>query len=282
MQLRVLINSLPKSGTHLLAQAVNLCGFPEHFTGETIDDPARITPILLNYREARTAIAKLLPFPHDIATIAVGAILSYPVPVAVFHSWLAAVPKGRYILGHLPWTPFLSPLLAELNYRQVFILRDPRAVLVSLLSFILDSRNMPRRHFLEEDFRALMPERRLEFLITGGYAPIAGVTIPSFSEMYRAMIPWKNTPGCLFLRYEDLIGVGGGGDNNSQALAVTRLAQHLNCAPLSAEKIRAVYNPQSRTFRKGAIDGWRDELDDRSRSRIEEVCAPLLQELAPS
>lgn len=46
---RLLINSLPKSGTHLLAKAVEILGYKEHFeTGEVTE-----TPLFFNYREVK-------------------------------------------------------------------------------------------------------------------------------------------------------------------------------------------------------------------------------------
>lgn len=279
-RLRVLVNSLPKSGTHLLAQAVTLCGFPEHFAGEPLDDPNRKTPLFFNYREARDALA-LESQVDDPETIAVGSLVSYRVPLSIFRRWLEAMPQGCHILGHLPWTPLLPPLLAELDIRHVFIIRDPRAVLISLLAFILDSGNMPRRHVLEADLKDLLPQQRLDFIARGGYAPKAGVTIAGFSEMYQAMLNWREAPECLFLRYEDLVGVAGGGSNDAQLAAAERLAVHLgvHLHSLSPEQVRSVYNPNARTFRSGTIDGWRQAQDTTALARLEAICAPLCQEL---
>lgn len=276
---RILVNSLPKSGTHLLAQAVSLCGYREHFA----DDGNGVggTPLFLNYREARDALALEPPAPENTATVAVGALASWPVPLPSLRRWLEAVPEGRHLLGHLPWTPLLPPLLAELGYRHVFILRDPRAVAVSLLAFILDSGKMPHRHFLEADLKDLPAARRLEFLLGGGWAPHAGLTIPAFTELYRSMLGWREDAGCLCLRYEDLVGEAGGGSAPAQRAAFAQLAAHLGLDEEEANAARAteIYNPEARTFRTGHIDGWRRQLDAADLARLEAVCTPLRRSL---
>jgi hypothetical protein len=166
--------------------------------------------------------------------------------------------------------------LAELNYRHVFIIRDPRAVVMSLMAFILDTGHMPRRHFLEADLKALPEARRLDFILNGGLAPEAGVNILPFAEAYRAVWAWREAMGCLFLRYEDLVGAAGGGSDAAQRQAMERLAEHLGAPP--PENL-AIYNPNSRTFRSGTVDGWRRHLDEAGLARLETALAPLCREL---
>jgi hypothetical protein len=273
---RVLINSLPKSGTHLLAQAVALLGYREHF-----DIAAAPTPPFLNYREARDALERETVAEPDAPTVAVGALASWPVPLPSLRRWLEAMPRGGYLLGHLPWNPLLPELLAELDCRSLFILRDPRAVAVSLLAFVLNPGTMPQRHFLEADLRALPEARRLDFLLEGGPAPLAGMRIPPFAEWCRALMGWRTAPGCLCLRYEDLVGKAGGGTAEAQGRALERLAGHLGLEPGQAPLARGaeIYNPAARTFRSSSIDGWRRQLDAAARERLETACAGLCGEL---
>lgn len=275
---RVLVNSLPKSGTHLLAQAVDLLGFPEHPDAQYGGGPPTDLPPFLNYREVREALAGQgqSTIPPETETIRVGSLTPCPVPVSSLRTWLGALPAGHFILGHVLHSPALGPLLAELDYRQVFILRDPRAVVASLLAFILDTGRMPRRHFLEADLRALAPGERLNFILAGGYAPRAGVQVVGFAAVYRAALEWRESD-CLWLRYEDLVGERGGGSREAQRQAMERLAGHLGVA-MDEAQLSELYNPAARTFRTGSIDGWRQALASAERDRLEAVCAPLCAE----
>lgn len=284
MESRVLINSLPKSGTHLLAKAIELFGYREHFDEQQLNDPDRITPIFFNYREVTNALAKrreqgILTAEND-QMIPVGTLTPVYADVPSFRYWLAAMPLARYILGHVSWTAALASVLDELDYYHFFIIRDPRAVVASLISFILDSRGMPRGHFLQADFQLMSPTQRLEFILEGGYAPQADVEVRGFIDVYRAMFAWHKEPNCLFVRFEDLVGPQGGGSLERQKEVVKRIASHLGHPfdeRISAE-FQNVYSPSSRTFRKGSVDSWKRSLDAKSVERLNEYCRPICEE----
>jgi hypothetical protein len=275
---RVLINSLPKSGTHLLAKAIEVLGYQEHFENGSSSD----TPIFLNYREVKNALKneKISETEDAGEKISIGALTPCYVKASTFRHWLDIIPQKRYILGHIPWTPVLSPILGDLKYHYVFIIRDPRAVVASSMPFILDTGNMPAKHFLEDDFKLMSPMERLNFILEGGYAQKAGVEIKNFAEVYRSMLAWRNEPGCLFVRFEDLVGEQGGGSSDKQMDVIKNIASHLGIefdAKISSQ-IEEIYNPSSRTFRMGKIDGWKNSLDAESLERLIEYCKPLCQE----
>jgi hypothetical protein len=210
--------------------------------------------------------------------VAVGTLTPIYVDAATFGVWLAALAPGHYLLGHVMYSPALRPLLADLGYRHLFILRDPRAVVVSLLDFILETRGMPRPHFLQADFRAMSAQARLGFILEGGKAPRAGVTTQGFAAVYRALLKWESDPDCLVVRFEDLVGLQGGGSAERQHATIARIATHLgHCVDEVADRMAAVFDPASRTFRTGQIDGWQSELDAASLAHLNAYCAPLCQ-----
>lgn len=277
---RVLINSLPKSGTHLLSKAVEMCGFQEHFNPAELNDPDRITPLFLNYREARDAMLKQPQARQAAANIPIGTLTPANVDPQTLEDWLQGMPKGRYLLGHMGWTSALAPILAEHQVKLVFIIRDPRAVLTSLLSFILDTKGMPKPHFLEADFKELTPSQRLDLLLEGGEAPLAGVSITPFRDFFRNMLDWQHEESCLLVRFEDLVGEQGGGTKHSQEASMRRIAEHLgkDFDDVLATQFQQVYNTNSRTFRKGSIDSWKRSVDAISLKRIEDYCRSLCTE----
>jgi hypothetical protein len=280
-QSRIFINSLPKSGTHLLAKTVELLGYREHFGGDAnIDDPARVTPLFINYREVKDALAREQKQPalSPDGAVAVGTLTPIYVAPETFGAWLAALAPGCYLLGHVMYSPALRPLLADLGYRHLFILRDPRAVIVSLLDFILDARGMPRPHFLQSDFQTMSTRARLEFILNGGAAPRAGVTTQGVAAVYLALLEWASDPDCLMVRFEDLVGPRGGGSAERQRTAIERIITHLgHDVNQAADLMTAVFDPDSRTFRAGQIDGWKSELDAANLAQLNAYCAPLCQ-----
>lgn len=286
---KIFVNSLPKSGTHLLAKAVELFGYREHFDPDKLDDPERVTPLFFNYREVKDAIAHdEAKAGHGIATAAnvgadadaiyVGTVTPVYTTADHFRHWFRAMAPGCYILGHVGYSPALSQVLEACGVRHLLIIRDPMAVVASLLAFILDTRGMPRPHFLQADFEAMTTRQRLDLLLAGGYAPKAGVHVVPFAEVYRTMLGWYVDPNCLVVRFEELVGPQGGGTVEEQQAVGAQLALHLGVpfAAAIAARFGEIYSPKSRTFREGRIDGWQDELDAESVTLIEHYCQPFM------
>ena len=187
------------------------------------------TPIFLNHKWTLKALKKQKNTQNrhtqeSDSKIAIGALTDLYVETSILSYWLQAIKPTKYILGHIPMTPFLNPLLAEINYHHFFIIRNPKAVVPSLISFILDTGKMPGRHFLENDIKSMSQIERVNFILEGGFAKKANVEIKSFAEVYRSMLAWCNEPDCLFLRFEDLVGEAGGGSDEKQQQELRRNA----------------------------------------------------------
>ena len=275
---RVFVNSLPKSGTFLLSKAVELFGYRDY---EKDPEPTE-TPRFFNYRTVRNALANLgeSSAKTDQESVCAGSQTPLYVRPDIFRSWLSAVSEGWYIAGHVSYSRALSPVLAELNYRHVFIIRDPRAVLPSLLSFILDTRGLSVPHYLDADVKPMSVRQRMNFVLEGGYAVKAGVEVKSFAEVYRSMLAWRNDPDCLLVHFEDLIGEKGGGSAEKQKDTVKRIAAHLgHCFDDHiGAGLREIYNPSAPTFRIGQIDSWKHSMDAESVNRVSAYCEPLCRE----
>lgn len=283
---KIFINSLPKSGTHLLAQAIEIFGYEEHtsISADLEDEWELETPRFLTYRWVMKVLnkeEKISPTEDIEEKIGIGAAVSdFYVERSALKRWLNLIQPGKYILGHVPQTPLLNPLLAEIDYHHVFIIRDPRAVFVSNFSFIFDDRKVGFKHLLKDDLAPMSESERFNFLLNGGYAKAAGMPIKSFADRYRAMLAWRDEPGCLFLHFEDLVGEGGGGSYEKQEEVMKKIALHLGVSfdDKIAAKVKEVYNPNARTFRKGKIDSWKSLMDAEKIQKLIEYCQPLCEE----
>jgi hypothetical protein len=283
---RVFINSLPKSGTHLLAQAIEIFGYEEHTSiNAALEDEWELeTPRFLTYRWVMKVLnkeQKTSQTEDSKGKIGIGAAVSdFYVETSTLKHWLNLIKPGKYILGHVPQTPLLNPILGDINYHHVFIIRDPRAVFVSNSSFIFDDRKLGFKHLLKDDLTLMSETERFNFLLKGGYAKEAGMPIKSFAERYRSMLAWRDEPGCLFLRFEDLVGEAGGGSYEKQEDVMKKIALHLGVSfdDRVSAKIQEVYNPNARTFRKGNIDSWKSLMDAEKIQKLIEYCEPLCEE----
>ena len=283
---RVFINSLPKSGTNLLTKAIEIFGYEEHFSGSfNLEDEWQLeTPRFLTYRWVMKVLKKepIISQTEDSkGKIGIGAAVSdFYVETSTLKRWLNLIKPGKYLIGHVPQTPLLNPLLADINYHHVFIIRDPRAVFVSNFSFVFDEKQVGFKHLLKDDLITMSPTERFNFLLKGGYAKEAGMPIRSYAERYRLMLGWRDEPGCLFLRFEDLVGEAGGGSEEKQKEVIQKIALHLGVSfdEGVSNKIKEVYNPNSPTFRKGKIDSWKNAMDPESIQKLIEYCEPLCKE----
>lgn len=98
--------------------------------------------------------------------------------------------------------------LYRMGYKNIFMCRDPRDACVSLVVY-LDTMTGKQRDFfaVPDEWDDLSFDEKL-------YAVITGKNCQSYlSNWYERLIPWSQYPGTLVVRFEDLVGVNGGGDD---------------------------------------------------------------------
>jgi len=265
--MRVVANSIPKSGTHLLARLLILLGFEQ----------ANIGGIRSHLVSGSYAPIKRVLRSRGAEKVTVGVVS----PERVDRRWLARrlrgrVADGQFVTAHCVHTPELAALLRELGMRTVCILRDPRDVAVSQLYHI----KQRKQHPVHEAFAGLGSDgERLMFSIRGGR--LGGREMLPLDERYRRFSGWAEDEGAVVVRFEDLVGPEGGGSAEAQRLAVGRVAAHLGAGADEGTLARVgegIFG-SGQTFRKGMIGGWREEFTAEHERAAEEVVGPLLEEL---
>jgi hypothetical protein len=262
--MRVVANSIPKSGTHLLDRLLVLLGF------EMVEGGIRPHLVMGRYRPVR----RLLRGRGEKVTVGVVS------PQQVSRRWLAkrlsGVPEGGFVNAHCVYSPELADLFGREGMRVVCILRDPRDVAVSQLHYI----KQRKQHFAHADFMALPSDReRLMVSIRGG--ELGGRELQPLDRRYRQFLDWERNGGAAMVKFEDLVGVEGGGSAEAQRLVVERVAAHLGMT-VGEGTMRAVEEGLfgvGRTFRRGQIGGWREEFSGEHERAVQEVAGPLLAEL---
>jgi hypothetical protein len=169
--------------------------------------------------------------------------------------------------------------METLGYRQVVIVRDPRALLLAL---ICDEQVMPR--FLATDFAPLSPLQQMERMWGGGYLPQADVTIQPFAAVYRSLLAWRDQPDTLLIRFEDLIGPSGGGSPVQQQQTLARLATFLGLSADDArmECVEQIADPSAHTFSLAQKALWPAKVASEVIDYVEQCCAPLCREASYS
>lgn len=173
---------------------------------------------------------------------------------------------GQVVVSHLRFREEYPKILAARGVIPIFLIRDPRDVVVSQVHFVTKTQD----HRQHEVFASIAdPKERLRLSIQGD--PARGVA--SIAERLDRYAGWL-TSGALVVRFEDLVGPGGGGDADAQRRAVTSIYGFLGLGR-DPELIDSVcgrlFSTDSPTFRKGAIGQWQDQLDAELRELFDET-----------
>ncbi len=273
---RVFINSPPSGCPHLLAKAIEIWGYEDYAISNNY---VAGTPKSFNYKQSKNSLEQLqtsTSSQKNNEKIGLGGLSPYFVDSSIVKYWLDRVANGQYILGHIPRSPALTKVLAELDYIHLLVMSNPQSLVVSMLSFILDEKRAVK-HFLQDDFKLMSPRERLSFILSGGYASKAGVEVESFAEIYRSMLTWNQEPSCFLVSLEDLICQPGGATLEKQKGVMTEIANYLG-EPLyedMVERLREIEVSTASVFKIGA---WQNLIDPEISDRLVEYCEPLCEE----
>jgi hypothetical protein len=257
----VLTNSLSRGGELLLAETVEMLGYK--------DTKAQTR---LNYKNAKILLNNDRNNTNIENKIVISPYSPWYFKPSVFKKWLTAFPSGQGISVHIPQTQVLAPLLEELNYRHILIMRDPRALLASIL--FIDELPL---YFLHADFETLTSNQRLKFIAEGGYAEKAQATVISFAEVYRSMLAWKDSPDCLMVFYEDLVGDLG---FQQQKQALTNIADYLNTSFDNAifEQLNRENSSWKQHYKANQLKEWENIMGLENLDYIMNYCQLLCHE----
>jgi sulfotransferase 6B1 len=230
---RVMCVSIPKAGTHLLERA--LCLHPKLYR-------------------------KIVPTITDEKVRGYGGL----------DRLLARVRPGQVIVSHLRFDARYPDIVAR-RARSIFLVRDPRDIVVSQVHYVSRTRGHRNQAF----FAGMADEtERLAAAIAGDRHH----DVPSIAERLDAYAGWLSA-GSLVVRFEDLVGPDGGGDRESQVDAVGSIFEFLGIDagnPLIRSVCDRLFSASSPTFRRGAIGAWRSSFDARLEALFAEVAGQAI------
>jgi hypothetical protein len=251
MDQRVFFTSIPKCGKNILYSMFGGLGYRRHVHKDDSYSAAayfaafdRVNYVYVSSHESQAAAGSL------------DAELARMRPRSVFHR-------------HLLPTREFSRAFEAAGIKPVFVVRDPRDALLSAANYALAGKPS---HIVER-----MPPGDLRaatlFLLRGD-----NDTVP-FADHFDAYRAWLHEPRTLTIRFEDIIGVAGGGSADAQRECLERVLVHVGSAhtPDDVETAaRHVFNPRAGTFRRGQIGGWRDFADPALDAEFKRLAGHLL------
>jgi hypothetical protein len=185
---------------------------------------------------------------------------------------------GEVTGGHMPYSAGFAEMLERKGIRPLFIVRDPRDVVVSLMYHIL---GQPETRLAKHFARAFANDgERLRACILGAEG-VPGRTFLGMGRRLELFVPWLRVAGVHTVRFERLVGPRGGGSEEAQHAEITGIAGHLGLA-LTPEQVRSVGAQlfgQGSTFRRGQIGSWREHFKQEHKQAFNEVAGSYLIEL---
>ena len=165
----VVVNSLPKSGTHLLMQIAEALPGTRNWGTFIAQTPSRATR---------------------------------PRPQAVLDSLIGRLVPGEVVGAHLHRSPGTEAALRRQNALHLFIHRDPRDVLISEAHYLA---HMNPWHALHKPFRAAKDDAaRIDMAIEG----LGTAHYPDIATRIAPYLAWIGAPGTVALTYEEMTGPG--------------------------------------------------------------------------
>lgn len=178
---------------------------------------------------------------------------------------LARVRPGQVVASHLRFRPEYPAILDSRRVRSIFLIRDPHDVVVSQVHYVLKRKD----HRVHDQFAGLPDMKaRLHLAIEGD----AARGLPSIGERLDFFARWLDTG--LVVRFEDLVGAGGGGDPAAQVAAVDSIYDYLGMQvdPVTRRSIcDQLFSTDSPTFRQGSVSGWKRVFDEELKSLFDEI-----------
>lgn len=218
---KIICVSLPKAGTHLIERA--LCLHP-------------------------TLHRKILPTvtPENIGRL------------GGFGGLIQKLHPGQIVVSHLPFDPSYPGILDRSGARALFVVRDPRDIVVSIAHYITSREDHPLHSTFDEreDMRA-----RIALAISGDME--ARPPAPSIEQLLGLFSGWLRD-GALVVRFEDLVGERGGGRDDAQAQALATVYSYLGIEVTESfleSACKRLFSSDSPTFRRGTVGQWREYFD---------------------
>lgn len=264
--MKVMANSIPKGGTHLLLRLIELLNLKPH--------PFWIGADLIRGRGEFFRKWRKGSFSNQVVEI------GSEVPVDIGTQWLQKklkkIPENCVFGAHCQYTPELSALLEAEYIKTICIVRDPRSIAVSHLDYVKRSPG----HFFHKHYMSLANDNaRLSMSISGGQ--LGRYKLESLGYRYEQYVDWAKKAGALIVRFEDLVGSKGGGNDEQQRKAIADVISYLSINLTEPEQnaVAEKLFGDTSTFRKGQIDSWKDELNEQQKVDVQRTAGKILIEL---
>ena len=242
----ILINSFPKSGTHLLHQI--FLNNPPH-----LSDYNTFIASMPSFAQMERSRNKTLKMVNNII-------------------------GGESIRAHLFYNSDVGSLLNKKKVIHYFIYRDPRDVVISEANYLYDMNKWHRLHKYFKKFPSL--DDRIMFSIQGNEFYKTPVEYPNVVMRFKRYKDWLSSNNVYSVKYEDLVGKKRDVEiEKIMHYYIQKSNQDLNVDEMITKAISNIDPTKSHTFREGGTQKWKKYFNDEHSKVFKIVGGELLIEL---
>lgn len=226
---RVLVTSIPKAGTYLMAEILKDLGLKT--TGMHL-----LQDFYTDYSQATLEEARNSP-----------ESLKRPVPL---ENSLENVAPGSFAVSHIACEERMTELTRD--FKRIFLYRELRTCLVSHQRFFFKTKRGDPNH--NNWITVASPKKRML-----GFLRELGSYIVSHN--YQSMLGWLKHPGTLSIRYEDLAAGNEQSANNVDLIAWYLNLDHIDSQAILENALSADTLTKS-PKQSRVVDYWSDEAEE--------------------
>lgn len=234
----IIVNSVPKSGTHLLLQVTQ--SMPRNvYRGNFI----ATNPSTTLKERTSNKLAKMV----------------------------YAVLPNETLGAHIYHSPEVQEALKKINAVHLFIYRDPRDVVTSEAFYLAE---MNKWHRMHKPFSRLeTPSERLSLALKG-----LDERYPECNARLLPYAAWLECPNTIAIKYEDIAGEHQGREITRIVDGWLAKGGHIEDRTSLIKSLQEAVQPKkSHTFRRGGTGKWRESLDDTQVKDVTNTLAPSLK-----
>lgn len=240
----VLINSFPKSGTHLLSQIFE--------NQDAVRDFGYFLNNASSWRFKERSVNEV-------------------------NNMVYGIKKGELVRGHLWYSNTISSILEEKNVKTFFIYRDLRDVIVSEAYYLS---RMNRWHALHKYFAPYKGDINAAISLAIEGLPDGGPTglYQNIAKRFEPFVGWISDENTFSIQFESLINV------EEQLKLVTQIMSYYCGTEkvnhrLLEKSLTNIQPKKSHTFRKGSSGQWVEQFSELHKDKFKEIAGRLLVDL---
>lgn len=173
-------------------------------------------------------------------------------------------PLTEFIYWHIPHSKYAEQSLKNLNFRSIFLYRDPRDQLISYIFWVIKDPSQ-------------IPVSQTKKLYPFDWNDFLKILIQNVDEFYHSYIPWAKVPNVLPVKFEDLASP----DKKTQLITIKKICSHIGINPTSEliENCHKETFGKPGTFREGKKGAWRKHFTSEHKKLFKKHAGQLLIKL---